>query len=206
MGGGRQMLRLGNVEKIQQGSMNDEDYAEKLEAGKNALKRILTKQMVWYKAAALEHEPPAETSEDGKNEEIVLGDIWTTEGRHINGLLLKEGHVVAAKHYEEELARDILQAESEKGKEQAYKDLEEAIKESERENAKAAAEEKKAAKKRQEENEPVEPLGFSGYIGIAVIVGIVGFSVWASFQTKKKNNPNRKRGFFEKLWNKVKGA
>merc|ERR1712039_127492 len=147
-----------------------------------------------------EHQPPAETSEGGKNEEIILGDIWTTEGRHINGLLLKEGHVVAAKHYEEELARDILQAESEKGKEQAYKDLEEAIKESEREKAKTAAAEKAAAKKRQQENEPVEPIGFAGHIGI------LGFSVWAKFQTKRKNNPNRKRGFFEKLWNKVKGA
>merc|ERR1719215_948334 len=146
--------------------------------------------MVWYKPADAEHQPPAETSEDGKAEEVILGDIWTTEGRHINSLLLKEGHVTAANHYEEELARDILQAESEKGKEQAYKDLEEAIKESEREKAKAAAEEKAAAKKRQIDSEPAEPLGFSGYIGIAVIVGIVGFSVWASFQTKKKNNPN----------------
>merc|ERR1711972_853996 len=113
---------------------------------------------------------------------------------------------VAAKHYEEELARDILQAESEKDKEKAYKDLEEAIKESEREKAKTAAAEKAAAKKRQQENEPVEPIGFAGYIGIAVILGILGFSVWAKFQTKRKNNPNRKRGFFEKLWNKVKGA
>merc|ERR1712186_95133 len=35
--GGRQVLRLGNVEKIEQGSMSDEEYAEKVEAGKNAL-------------------------------------------------------------------------------------------------------------------------------------------------------------------------
>merc|ERR1719221_2160858 len=112
--------------------------------------------MVWYKPAAPEHQPAPTEGADGKPEDVVLGDIWTTEGRHINSLVLKEGHVVPAQHYEEELARDILQAESEKQKEQSYKDLEEAIKESEKEKAKAAAAEKAEAKKRQQENEPVE--------------------------------------------------
>jgi len=207
---GRQVLRLGNVAPLDKASMSDEEYAEKLEAGKNALKRMLGKQMIWYKAAAPEHQPtPGETA-DGKVEEIVLGDIWTTEGRHINGLMLKEGHVQTANHYEEELARDILQAESEKAKEQSYKDLEEAIKESEKEKQKVAAAEKAEAKKiakENEKNEPGEPLGVAGWLGLAV-VGVIVVGVATNFGRAKntKTNPNRKRGPFERFWNKLKGA
>merc|ERR1712039_939439 len=208
MGGKRQLLRLGNIASIEKGSMSDEEYNERLEAGKSALKRILTKQMVWYKPAADEHQTiaPTEPEDGGKPDEVILGDLWTTEGRHINSLLLKEGHVVAAEHYQEELARDILQAESEKQKEQSYKELEEAIKESEKAKAKAAKEEREAAKKKAKENEPVEPLGFAGWTGIIVLGAIVGFSIWAGLQKKTKQNPNRKRGPLERFWSKLKGA
>merc|ERR1712083_738054 len=83
--GGRQLLRLGNVAPLDKASMSEEEYNEKLEAGKAALKGILTKQMVWYKAAAPEHQTIPQEVSDGKPTDVVLGDIWTTEGRHING-------------------------------------------------------------------------------------------------------------------------
>merc|ERR1712083_956861 len=97
-----QFLRLGNVAPLDKAAMTEEEYAEKLEQGKGALKRVLTKQMVWYKAAAPEHQPAPIEGADGKPEQTVLGDIWTTEGKHINSLILKEGFVVPAQHYEEE--------------------------------------------------------------------------------------------------------
>merc|ERR1712107_249158 len=115
------------------------------------------------------------------------------------GLMLKEGHVLSAEHYQDELARDILGAAAEKDKEKSYKDLEEAIRESEREKQKIAAAERAQARKDAEANEPVGPMGFAGWAGLVVFFAIVGFSAWTGFQKKKKNNPNRKRGVLEKF-------
>merc|ERR1740138_734479 len=96
------------------------------------------------------------------------------DGRHVNSLAKKEGHVLNLDNYREELARDILTVEAETAKKQSYKDLEEALKESEAAKAKERAakrQEELAAKKAEEEKG--EPLGLAGWFGVATVVIIL---------------------------------
>lgn len=192
---GRKLLRLGNTAVVEKGSMSDDEHQEKVEAAKSALGKLVGKQMIWWKAAPEEAQP----SGDG---ETVIGDVWLIDGRHINSLLKKEGHLPHAEEYKEELARNILTAEADEKKRESYKELEEALKESEKAKQKAEKEAKKA------EELKGEPIGFGGYLGLMVLVIIV-VGVLTNFgrpNPKNKVNLNRKRGIFEKLWLKLKGA
>merc|ERR1719191_958829 len=127
--------------------------------------------MIHYKVAAATHQPAP--VEDG-DVPVLLADVWLVGGRHVNSLLAKEGHLTHVEEYKEELARDILSAEAEETKKQSYKELEEALKESEAAKAKERAEraaEQRAAEKA--ELEKGEPIGLAGYFGLAVLLVIV---------------------------------
>merc|ERR1712224_968963 len=100
--------------------------------------------------------------------------------------------------YKSELARDILSAEADEKKKDSYKKLEEALAESNKEQAQAE----------EEEEEPVEPLGIGGWIGILVVViTVVGaFTNFGRGSTGKRTNPNKKRSFFQNILYKLKLA
>jgi hypothetical protein len=192
---GRKLLRLGNTAGPEKGRLSDDDHKEKTEASKAALSKLVGKQMVWWKAAPEENQPKGDA-------ETVVGDIWLIDGRHINSLLKKEGHLVHVEEYKEELAKNILTAAADEQKKEAYKELEEALKESEKAKRKAAKEEKMA-----EDLAKTEPIGFGGYVGIFMLVGLVlGALTNFGQPSKKKTNLNRQKGPFEKLWMKLKGA
>lgn len=196
---GRKLLRLGNAEAPERGSLNEAEFEDKLESSKNALRQLVGKQMIWWKAAADEFQPKVE---EDATEQVVLADLWLMDGRHINTMLTTEGHLAKVEHYTEELAKNILTAESDEAKKQSYKELEEAIKASQ----KYKAEEAKAAKAKAEAEMPVEGIGVGGWIGVGVVVSIIIAVIVFAPEKKKKVNLNRKRGFFEKLWSKLKGA
>jgi len=140
---GKTLLRLGNVALPEKGSMNDDEYQAKLDSSKSMLEKLVQKQMVWYKAAPDDKQLPADVNEDG----IVLADVWLMSGQHVNTLVHKEGHMVKTEDYTEELARDILTAEADANKKEAYKELEQALKENEAAKAKAAKERRAEQKK-----------------------------------------------------------
>jgi len=201
---GKTLLRLGNLGLPEKGSMSDEEYQAKLDSSKGMLEKLLQKQMIWYKAAPVEHQLPADVNEDG----IVLADVWLMSGQHVNTLLHKEGHMMKAEHYTEELARDILTAEADEKKKEAYKELEQALKENEQAKAKAAKERRAEQKKaEQAERDKPEPLGMQGWISLLALCALF---IWAVvmhfFGGSKKVNLNRKRGPFERMWMKLKGA
>merc|ERR1719276_830263 len=201
---GKTLVRLGNVAPVERASLTEEEYAEKVEAGKAALAKLVEKSMMLWKAAPEEHQPKEDEEDEDLDGKIVIADAWTVDGRHIPSLLTKEGHLVASPMYESEFAKDILSAAADEEKKDAYKKLEEALKESEA--AKAA--ERKAqqeAQRAEEEAEDVEPIGFGGWLGLVVLaVLVVGALTNFGREDKKKVNLNRKKGLFEKLWNKVK--
>merc|ERR1712224_894838 len=123
--------------------------------------------------------------------QTVIADAWTIDGRHITSMLTKAGHLTTDEKYKSELARDILSAEADEKKKDSYKKLEEALAESNK--AKEEAEE--------EEGEPVEPLGISGWIGILVVVATVGGALtnFGRPPSSKRTNPNKKRNFFQNI-------
>jgi len=162
------------------------------------MRQLVGKQMIWWKAAADEFQTKPE--EDA--EEVVLADLWLMDGKHVNTMLITEGHLAKAEHYTEELARNILTAESDEAKKKSYKELDEAIKESQ----KYKAEEAKKANAKAEAEAPVEGIGLGGWVALIMLVGIVGGVFLCGPEKKKKVNLNRKRGFFEKAWAKLKGA
>merc|ERR1719389_1221270 len=185
--GEKKHIRLGNVALPDKGSMSDAEYQEKLDEAKAALAAFVDKQMVFWKEAPAEHQP--ETAEG--ETPVMVADAWTIDGRHITSMLTKAGHLKADEKYKSEIARDILSAEADEKKKDSYKKLEEALAESNKEQAQAE----------EEEEEPVEPLGIGGWIGIAVIViTVVGaFTNFGRGSTSKRVNPNKKRGFFQGL-------
>jgi len=202
---GKTLVRLGNVAPIEKGSLTEEEYAEKVEAGKAALAKLVEKSMMLWKAAPEEHQPKEDEEDEDLDGKIVIADAWTVDGRHIPTLLTNEGHLAAAPVYESEFAKDILSAAADEEKRESYKKLEEALKESE---AAKAAERKaqQAAQKAEEEAQDVEPIGFGGWIGIIVLsLLIVGALTNFGRADNKKVNLNRKKGGLEKLWAKVKG-
>jgi len=200
---GKTLVRLGNVAPVERGSLTEEEYAEKVEAGKAALAKLVEKSMMLWKAAPAEHQPKEDEEDEDLDGKIVIADAWTVDGRHIPSLLTKEGHLISSPMYESEFAKDILSAAADEEKKDAYKKLEEALKESEA--AKAA--ERKAqleAQRVEEEAQDVEPIGLGGWIGIIVFVFlVVGALTNFGRADKKKVNLNRKRGLFEKLWAKI---
>merc|ERR1712014_103179 len=112
----------------------------------------------------------------------------------------KEGHLASASEYESDLARNILSAAADEEKKESYKKLEEALKESEEARKKEAAE----AKAQAAANEPPEPIGIAGYLGLAMLaILLIGACMNFGREGKKgKTNLNRKRGFFESFWKK----
>lgn len=198
-------LRLGNVAPIERGDLSEEKYAAKREAAKKALAKYAEKTMVFWKAAPESAQP----KEQGEVE-VVVADLWTFEGHHINGALKKAGHLAKTPEYESELARDILRAEAEVQKQESYKKLEEALRENEkakREEAKAA---KKAAKEAAKEAEEAKKrsLGTAGWVGlgVALLLPLGALLNFGRPAKKQKVNLNKKRGFFQQFMAKVKGG
>merc|ERR1719276_676547 len=188
---GKTLVRLGNVAPIEKGSLTEEEYAEKVEAGKAALAKLVEKSMMLWKAAPNEHQPKEDEEDEDLDGKIVIADAWTVDGRHIPTMLTKEGHLAAAPVYESEFAKDILSAAADEEKRESYKKLEEALKESE---AAKAAERKaqQAAQRAEEEAEDVEPIGFGGWLGLVVLaVLVVGALTNFGREDKKKVNLNR---------------
>merc|ERR1719316_101395 len=142
----RRLMRLGNTAPIEQGTMTDEEFAQKKEAGKAALQEAVMKQMVWWKAADDEHQP--KPTEDDGEEVPTLVDIWLTNGTHINTMLTEQGHLSKAEEYQSEISRNILSANSQEEKKKAYEELAEAMKENEEYRKQQAAE----ARRLEEEN------------------------------------------------------
>lgn len=195
-------LRLGNVGQPHKGSLNDADYAEKANVAKAALQKLVDKQMVWYKAAPDDLQPAASP---GNEPDLVIADLWSIDGRHINTAVKKDGHGVHVEEYHSELGKDILTAAAEVEKKESYKKLEEALKESE-DAKRAAAKEQKKAQEAEEANE-TEPIGLGGWAGLS-LVGLLILGVVTNFGQGrvKKVSLNRKKGFFEQFWTKMKGA
>lgn len=203
---GKSHLRLGNVAPPDRGELSEADHEKKLAAAKSALEKLVGKQMIWWKPAKEEFQP---AQPDG-GPPLVVGDMWLMDGRHLNSGLLQAGHLKEAKQYEEELARNILTAEADEKKKEAYKELEAALKASAKEEAaklKEAKKAKKAADAKAKE-EAREPMSLGLWVGFAVI-GVIMVGVMTNFgrgSTKKKVNLNKKRGFLQTLWSKVKGS
>jgi len=199
----RVLMRLGNVAPIEQAGLSDEEYEKKKETAKKALEETVMKQMVWWKAAADEHQPkPAE----GENLEDVpvLVDVWLTNGIHVNTLHRENGHVVKVEEYVSEDSRNILSANSQEEKKKSYEELAEAMKENEEYRRQL----KEEAKKEAEASIPAEPIGVGSWLGLATVLVII-LGVATNFgrgNAKGKVNMNRKKGFFEKMMSKVKGA
>merc|ERR1719258_307195 len=126
-------LRIGNTGSPPRGSLDDGEYAEKQRIAKEALGKLVDKQMIWYRAA-----PDAAQSANSSGPPVILADVWTTDGKHIGNFLKKEGHLAHEQVYETELARDILTVAAEEEKKESYKKLEEALKESEKFKQEAA--------------------------------------------------------------------
>jgi len=194
-------IRLGNTAAV---SKDGGDYEEKVRVAKQALGKLVDKQMIWYKPAPENLQPPA--PEDAAEPTIIVADVWAIDGRHLSSALKKDGHVTHVEEYVSELGKDILTAAAEEEKKDSYKKLEEALKESEKakqEAAKAA----KAEKAKQEAEANVEGFGFAGWLGMSVI-GVLVLGVATNFgrPSTKKVNLNRKKGPFERFWTKLKGA
>jgi endonuclease YncB( thermonuclease family) len=195
-------MRLGNVGVAPRSSLSDGEYEEKVQVAKEALRKALEKNTIWYKAAPSDVQPANQTDASS----IVVADVWSMGGRHVSSVLLKDGHLTESRDYDSgEFGKDILSAASEKGKEDSYKKLEEALKENE--EAKKAAAKAARAKELEEEKQNVEPLGIAGWIGISLLlILVVGAATNFGKASTKKSSLNRKKGFLERFWIKLKGA
>merc|ERR1719502_308826 len=193
-------VRIGNTGAPPRGSLDDGEYAEKQRVAKEALGKLVDKQMIWYKAA-----PDAAQSANTSGTPVILADVWTTDGRHVGNFLKKEGHLADEQVYDTELARDILTVAAEEEKKESYKKLEEALKESEKFKQEAARAARAQAE--EEETDENESFGLSGWTGVAMVLVIVlGAATNFGRPSNKKVNLNRKRGAIERFWMKLKGA
>jgi len=188
---GRKLLRLGNVAPPEKGALGDAEYREKLEAAKSALSTVVGKQMIWWKAAPDEHQPPAPA--DG-SDPVVLADVWLIDGRHVNTFLRSDGHLALAQEYHEELARNILTAEADENKKKSYKELEEAMRESSKAQAKEAKEarEKEAKEASEAKEAEAQALGVGGWIGIVMVLALLGGVVIAKVLGLDKRKKKRR--------------
>jgi len=193
-------IRIGNTGSAPRGSLDDGEFAEKQRIAREALGKLVDRQMIWYKAA-----PETAQSTNTSGMPVVLADVWTTDGRHIGNFLKKEGHLSHEEVYDTDLAKDILTVAAEEEKKESYKKLEEALKESEK--AKQEAAKAARAQAEQEEVAETENFGLSGWTGIAMVAAIViGAATNFGRPSNKKANLNRKRGALERVWMKLKGA
>merc|ERR1719161_1880765 len=144
--GEKKHVRLGNVGLPEKGTMSDAEYQEKLDEAKAALAAFVDKQMVFWKEAPEEHQPPQVEGETP----VMIADAWTIDGRHITSMLTKAGHLKADEKYKSELARDILLAEADEKKKDSYKKLEEALAQSNKEQEQADEKKKDSYKKLEE--------------------------------------------------------
>merc|ERR1719181_1350774 len=193
-------VRIGNTGLTPRGSLDDGEYVEKQSIAREALGKLVDKQMLWYKVA-----PETAQSTNSSGIPVVIADVWTTDGRHVGNFLKKEGHLSHEEVYETDLAKDILTVAAEEEKKESYKKLEEALKESEK--AKQEAAKAARAQAEQEEQAESENFGLSGWTGIAMVGAIVvGAATNFGRPSNKKVNLNRKRGAFERFWMKLKGA
>lgn len=195
-------LCIGNTGPTPRGSLDDGEYAEKVKVAKEALGKLVDKQMIWYKPAP-DAVQPANSS---GTTPLVIADVWSIDGKHIGGFLKKEGHLFEEKIYETDLAKDILTVASEEEKKDSYKKLEEALKESE-EAKKEAAKAMRAKAEEEEAAENVEGFGLAGWLSVAmVLIIVVGAATNFGRPTNKKANLNRRKGPLERFWMKLKGA
>lgn len=194
-------LRLGNVGPPVRGSLSDEEYAEKVAAAKAALAKLVDKQALWYKAA-----PESVQSLSG-SPDVVIADLWNKGGSHVNSAMKKEGHLSEVQEYESDIARDILGAAAREEKEASYKKLGDVMAEHEKEKQAAAKAAREKAKKEDADDFVPESFGVAGWIGVGLLVAL-GIGVATNFGqgSNKKSNMNRKKGVFEKMWMKLKGA
>jgi len=195
-------LCIGNTGPTPRGSLDDGEYALKVKGAKEALGKLVDKQMIWYKPAP-DSVQPANSS--GATP-LVIADVWSIDGKHIGGLLKKEGHLFDEKVYETDLAKDILTVASEEEKKDSYKKLEEALKESE-EAKQAAAKATQGKAEEEEAAENAEGFGLAGYLSVAmVLIIVVGAATNFGRPSNKKANLNRRKGPLERFWMKLKGA
>jgi len=192
---------IGNAGPTPRGSLDDGEYAEKKKVAKEALAKLVDKQMIWYKPAPDTVQP----SNSSNTTPMVFADVWSIDGKHLGSFLKKEGHLSDEQVYETDLAKDILTVASEEEKKESYKKLEEALKESEQAKQEAA----KAIREKAEEEEAaenVESFGLAGWLAIAVVlVIVVGAATNFGRPSNKKLNLNRRRGPLERFWMKLKG-
>lgn len=128
-------LRLGNVAPLDRESLG-EQYEGQLKKVKGVLSENVQGQLILWKAA-----PDQNQNEVG----ALVADVWTSDGKHINGFLLKNGLLAAMEEYKSELARDILAVAAEQEKKKQYEKLEEALKETSRVEVEATPMESKLA-------------------------------------------------------------
>jgi len=194
-------LRLGNVGEVPRGSLDDGEYAEKKKVAKEALQKMVDKQMIWFKEAPESLQAPASP---GAEPDLVIADIWSIEGKHVSAALKADGHLEAKDHYKNEIGEDILSVRNEAEKKESYKKLEEALKESEKAKKEAAAAAAAEAQKEYDEAN-VEPIGIAGWIGLAV-VGLIVLGVATNFgrpSSSKSKNMNRPKSRMEKVCNYI---
>lgn len=199
--GGRKLYKLGNAAVPDWSDLPAEDQKVRWNRSLAALEKAVNKQMVWWKAAAEEFQPPPGEST------VVVGDVWTIEGRHISSQLIASGHLVAVDHYQEELARDILSAEAEQQKKEQYRLLEEALRETAEEvKVKKPKSKPTGEGARADATQPDDgSLGFGGWIGLILLaITVIGAVLNFGRESKKRPNPNRKKGTLELFWNKLK--
>lgn len=187
-------LRLGNAGPTPRGSLNDSQYAERVEVAKEALGKLVRNQLIHYKPAPIQQDVYG----------AILADAWSSDGKHIVNFLKKEGHLSHEQVYETDLAKDILTVASEEEKKENNKKLEEAL----RESHEAQREATKASQVQAEQKEAAaEGLGLAGWIGIAMVAALaVGAATNFGKTSNKKVNLNRKRGLVESFWRKLKGS
>jgi len=181
-------VKLGNVVIPTKGAgPSEEQHKARLEAGKDALSKLVNKQMIWWKAGPDEVQPPPPGADDKEAPFQVIGDAWLMDGRHINSLLAKQGHLDREAAYESELARDILSAEADVQKKEAYKQLEEALKESGKQQKKELEDRLK-----EEAMKPV-PFGATGWIAIGSLGLLILWVLytWLNSNKKKKVGPSK---------------
>lgn len=199
--GKKKIIRLGNVKGHEESA---EGYEDKVDKGSKAFKAFVEKQMIFWKAFPDEYQTK-EMGGEKKDIPIIVADVWTIDGRHVNSNLAKAGHLVEDQVYESEHGKDILMADADAKKKDSYKELEEALKA----NNEAEKAKKNKRSDDEDEDEVPEPLGFSGWVGLSVI-GILFAGIFTNFgrgnQKKGRPGSTKKKGMFATLLGKIKGS